>query len=253
MRQHTRVTGGTVISIMSSSVDELIRKPEQQPRVTLLELFFDLVFVFAFTRVTDRLVKDITDHQRTFLLEIGETLQVLLALLVVWFVTAWVTNLYDQQRPEIQLVIAGTIFGALGMAITLPQAFSKHGLTFASEYVAIHIGRGLILVPALRGHEAQRRAAGVLLWFGASAIPWIVGAILPVSPSRVALWTLAVVIDLTGAMLLWPAPWTSMRRPWPVSSEYLSERYRQFFVIALGELILIGGITLEFRGAGGAG
>jgi low temperature requirement protein LtrA len=56
----------------------------------------------------------------------------------------------------------------------------------------------------------------------------------------VAAWTLAILVDYTGAMLLWPAPW-GVRPQWPVSAEYLSERYRQLFIIALGELIVIAG------------
>jgi low temperature requirement protein LtrA len=137
------------------------------------------------------------------------------------------------------------------MAVALPQAFGNRGLAFASAYVAIHIGRGLVLVPATRGHEAQRRAAGVLLWFAVSGVAWIVGAILHGS-LRGALWTLAVAIDYTGAMVLWPAPW-GVRPQWPVSAEYLSERYRQFFIIALGESVLVAGATYSGTYFGGPG
>jgi low temperature requirement protein LtrA len=239
--QYQRETGRTVRSMTRSRAHELLRKPEQPPRATFKELFFDLVFVFAFTQITERLIANVTVHRRTLLSAVGEPLLALLALLMVWFITAWVTDLYDPQRPRVQLVIAGGMIGGLLMAVELPQAFGNWGLAFAGAYVAIHIGRGLVLVPALRGHEAQRRAAGVLLWFSVSALPWIIGAILPES-LRGALWTLAIAIDYTGAMLLWPAPW-GVRPRWPVSAEYLSERYRQVFIIALGELIVIAGVT----------
>jgi low temperature requirement protein LtrA len=151
-------------------------------------LFFDLVFVFAFTRVSQQLLAALTSHRRALLTDAGETLLLLLALLMVWFATAWITDLYDSRRPEVQLVVAGSMFGSLLMAVALPRAFGSGGLAFAAAYFAIHIGRGLVLVPALRGHEAQRRAAGVLLWFAVSAVPWIVGAVLQGSP-RWALWT----------------------------------------------------------------
>jgi low temperature requirement protein LtrA len=236
-----------------SRAEDLLRKPDQPSRPTFLDLFFDLVFVFAFTRVSQRLLTDLTSHRRTFLTEAGETLLLLLAFLIVWFATAWITDLYDPQRPEIQLVVAGTMLGSLIMAVALSQAFGNRGLAFASAYVAIHIGRGLVLVPALWGHEAQRRAAGVLLWFAVSAVPWIIGAILQEGP-RVALWTLAIAIEYTGVMLLYPAPWTGPTRSgWPVVAEYLSERYRQFFIIALGELILLAGITYSSKYYGATG
>jgi low temperature requirement protein LtrA len=230
--------------MLMTNATELLRKPEQRPRATLLELFFDLIFVFAFTRVTQRLAGDVTVNRWTFVTGIGKTLVLLLALLMVWFVTVWVADLYDLYRPRIQLVIAGTVLGALAMALTLPSAFDKHGLTFAGAYVAIHIGRALVLVPALHGHEAQQRASGVLLWFAVSAVPWIVGAVLPANPTRGLLWTVAVAIDYTGATVLWRPPY-GPRPQWPVSAEYLSDRYRQFFIIALGELILIAGITYD--------
>ncbi|WP_349876158.1 low temperature requirement protein A [Micromonospora sp. HUAS YX12] len=228
----------------TSRAAALLRKPGQPKRATFLDLFFDLVFVFALTRVSQRLLTDVTSQRWVVLTEVGHTVLLLLALLIVWFVTAWVTDLYDPTRPEIQLVVIGTMFGALVMAVAVPDAFGARALGFAGAYVAIHIGRHLVLVPALRGHKAQRRSASVLLWFAVSAVPWIVGATLPGSPTRGVLWTLAIAIDLAGAMLLWHTPWVGrMTSEWPVVAEYLSERYRQFFIIALGELILVTGIT----------
>jgi low temperature requirement protein LtrA len=240
--QYQRETGRTVVPMTRSRAGELLRKPEQPPRASFLELFFDLVFVFAFTRVSQQLLAALTSHRRALLTDTGKTLLLLMALLMVWFATAWITDLYDAGRPEIQLVVTGSMFGSLLMAVALPRAFGSGGLVFATTYVAIHIGRGLVLVPALRGHEAQRRAAGVLLWFAVSAVPWIVGAILHGS-LRGALWTVAIAIDYAAGMLLYPAPWTGpTRSAWPVVAEYLSERYRQLFIIALGELILVVGV-----------
>jgi low temperature requirement protein LtrA len=94
-----------------SRASKVLRKPEQPPRATFKELFFDLVFVFGFTRITARLMSDVTVYRRTSLTQVGETLLVLLALLMVWFITAWVTDLYDPDRPEVQLVVAGAMFG----------------------------------------------------------------------------------------------------------------------------------------------
>lgn len=247
---YQREAGRTVGSMTRSRGEELLRKPDEPPRATFKDLFFDLVFVLAFTGIVDLLIADATAHRRAFFSGVGQTLLLLLALLMVWFVTVWVTDLYSTRRTKIQLVVAGATFGGLLMAIELPQAFGNRGLAFAGAYVAIHVGRGALLVPALRG-EAQRRGAGVLLWFTVSAIPWIVGAIMS-DGLRAVLWTLGVAIDYSGAMRLWPAPWGPRPR-WPVSAEYLSERYQQFFMIALGSLLLIAGTTYSAKYLGDYG
>jgi low temperature requirement protein LtrA len=231
----------------TSRAAELLRKPEQPQRVTLLELFFDLVFVFALSRISQRLLEDLTSERRIVLTEAGQTVLLLLALMMIWFATTWITNLYDPQQPEIQLLVLVTMFWTLVIAVKVPEAFGDRGLVFASAYVAIHMGRGLLLVPVLRGHEVQRRAVAVFLWFAVSAVPWIVGGFLPESPARGVLWTVALAWEYTGALLLFPAPWRGRAPtpPWPVAAEYVSDRYRQFFIIALGELILVTGAAFR--------
>jgi low temperature requirement protein LtrA len=226
---------------------QLLRKPGQPERATFLELFFDLVFIFALTRVSHRLVEDITTERRIVLTEAGQTLLVLLALWMVWSATALITDLYDPEQPQIQLLIVATMSGSLVMAIAVPEAFGEHALAFAGAYVAIHVGRGLYLVPALRGHATQRRALRVLFWFAVSAVPWITGGLLPEGVAQGVLWTVAITLDYAALMLRLPVPKLG-RAPeteLPVVAEHLSERYRQFFIIALGELILIAGMTFS--------
>src|ERR1700754_2998810 len=143
---------------------DLLRERGDPQQATFLELFFDLVFVFALTRVSQRLIQDVTSGGSIALEEAGETLLLLLALWMVWFATALITDLYDPQRPEIQLVVVATMLGSLVMAVAVLGAFDHLALVFAGAYVSIHIGRGLYFVPALRGHEAQRRAGQVLFW-----------------------------------------------------------------------------------------
>ncbi|MBM0205162.1 low temperature requirement protein A [Micromonospora sp. STR1s_5] len=239
---------------MATRAAALLRNPGQPQRPSLLELFFDLVFIFALNRVSQRLVEEFTE-QRVILIEAGETLLLLLAFMVLWFVTAWVTDLYDPQRPQLQVLVYTAMLGALVMAVAVPHAFGDRSLAFAGAYVAVHIVRGLVIVPILRGHEAQRRAAGVFFWFTLSAVPWIAGAIVT-DLARSLLWTLAIAIDGAALLLFYPAPWSRpTQRQWPVLAEYLSERYRQFFIIALGELILTTGSAYSdtsFRQGGAA-
>jgi low temperature requirement protein LtrA len=140
------------------------------------------------------------------------------------------------------------MLGALVLAAVAPEAFGKQGPVFAGVYLAIQIGRGVFVVLVRPSNEIRRLYVRQLFWFGISAVPWIVGAITQGS-ARAALWTLAVVVDSMAKPLRWPAPRLGRASVWEfaISSRHLAERFRQFFIIALGELILVTG--LAFSGA----
>ena len=201
------------------------------------------MFVVALAQLSHGLIEDLT-WSGAF-----QTLVLLLAMWWVWSGTAFVTDLYDPQRPAIQLLVIATMLGSLVMVVALPDAFGERGLVFAGTYVAIQVGRELFLVLALRGHELQSRSVRVLFWFGVSAVPWIAGA-LAHGAARGALWTLAVAVDYTARGSRFPTPGLgrSPESEYPIAAEHLAERYRQLFVIALGELILVTALTLSGSG-----
>jgi low temperature requirement protein LtrA len=216
----------------------LLRDPEDPQRATFLELFFDLVFVLALTQLSHGLVQRLT-WAGAF-----QTLVLLLALWWVWANTAGLTDRLDPQRPPVQLIVVATMLGSLVLAAAVPVAFGTQGPIFAGAYVVINIGRSAFLVVVLRGHEVRRLWARQLVWFGVSAVPWIAGALVHDS-ARAALWTLAVALDYAMAALLWPTPGLGRAKAGEIglASEHLAERMRQFFIIALGELILLTGLT----------
>lgn len=219
-----------------------LRGPGDQ-RATYLELFFDLAFVFALAQLSYALLEDLSWSGA------GRALVLLLAVWWVWFTTAWITELFDPQRPAIQVLTIAIMVGALVMAVALPGAFDAWGLIFAAAYVLIHVGRDFFLVIALRGHELRRTTVRGLFWFGVSALPWLAGA-LTHGAGRAILWSLAVALDYAAYLFRHPTPRVG-RTPTaqlPSVAEHLAERYRQFFIIALGELILVTGLTL--RGTG---
>jgi low temperature requirement protein LtrA len=234
--------------MVASRAALLLRESGDPERATFLELFFDLVFVFTLTRVSQQAVAHLTSRHRIVLEGSVEPLLLLLALLVVWYTTTTVTDTYDPRRPEIQIIVVVTMVGTLLMGVAVPDAFDGRALVFVGAYVGIHLGRGLYLLAALRGHAEHRRAARSLFWFGISAVPWIAGAI-AIGVARKTLWTLAVAVDYTGLVLTYPTPRLG-RQPStesPVVVEHLSERYRQFFIVALGEPILITGLAFSAR------
>ncbi|MEH1165979.1 low temperature requirement protein A [Micromonospora sp. CPCC 205539] len=202
--------------------------------MTLLELFFDLVYVVALALISRGMVEHLDWHQA------GRALILLAAVWWTWTITTLVTDLYNPARTEIKLLICGVMFGALLMTTAIPGAFDDRGIVFAGAYVAIHLGRGLFLIPAVRRHpETQRRAARIFTWFVVSSIPWITGAFVS-GDARMACWALALAIDYSGFRLAYPVPGLGVvpEQQRNVTAEHLSERYQQFFIIALGDAIL---------------
>ncbi|TDC38898.1 low temperature requirement protein A [Micromonospora sp. 15K316] len=228
----------------------LLRKRESPQRPTFLELFFDLVYVFALTRIVHELVLDYTrghvaETLSTSLSENGETLLLLLALWSIWTQTAWTTSRFDPFQPAIQVVVVATMLGSLFLAVAISGALAETGMLFAGTYVAIQVGRTLFFVLTIRGHDLRRVNTLALVWFGASAVPWLVGAFAP-ELTRNLLWLLALAIDYLGARLGWPVPGLgrSQMSPWAVAGEHLAERYWQLVIVALGETILTSGSSL---------
>ncbi|MCZ7374518.1 low temperature requirement protein A [Micromonospora sp. WMMC250] len=211
-----------------------VRDPEGPRRVTLLELFFDLVYVVALALISRTMVERLDWHSA------GQALIMLAAVWWTWAITTLVTDLYDPERTEIKLLISAVMFGALLMTTAIPEAFNDRGFVFAGTYVAIHLGRGLFLMPAVRRQpQTQRRAARIFIWFVVSAIPWLLGAFVS-GEARIICWTVALAIDYLGFRLAYPVPGLGVvpETQRNVTAEHLSERYQQFFIIALGDCIL---------------
>jgi low temperature requirement protein LtrA len=214
-----------------------VRDPESPRRVTLLELFFDLVYVVALALISRALVTDVSWDRAL------QSLIMLMAIWWTWAITTLVTDMYDPERPEIKLLIVAVMFGALLMTTAIPEAFGSRGLVFSGTYVAIHLGRGLFLIRQVRRRpETQRRAARIFVWFAISAVPWIAGG-LAHGTAREALWGLALAIDYGGFRLAYPVPGLGVvpEAQRNVTAEHLSERYQQFFIIALGDAVLVTG------------
>src|SRR5215210_191083 len=103
-----------------------------EQRVTPLELFFGLVYVFAVTQLSHLLLGHPTP---------GGALGTLFLLLVVWRAwvdTTWVTNWFDPDRLPVRLLLVALMLVSLVMSVAIPEAFGAGGLMFALAYVTIH-------------------------------------------------------------------------------------------------------------------
>jgi low temperature requirement protein LtrA len=130
----------------------LLRDRSGVQRVTNIELFFDLVYVFAVTQLSHYLL----DHPT-----VTGVLQAGLLLVMVWLVwsyTTWVTNWLDPERMAVRLLLVVLMLISLAMAVSLPRAFEDLGLWVGGGYAIQQIGRSVFMVIALAAC-----AAGVVI------------------------------------------------------------------------------------------
>ena len=216
------------------------RDSGEEQRATTLELFYDLVFVFAITQVSHLLLDNLTWEG------VAHASLVLLVVWWAWNYTTWVTNELDPDSTAVRLVVIGIMLASLLMAVAIPEAFGAHGLLFAGSYVAIQIGRHsfLTFVSAHRGTIERERAGRILTWFVAAGVLWIAGGVAD-GWARSALWIAALAVDYVAPFVVYWVP----GRPrlsgdsWDVETTHFAERFQLFVIIALGETIVITGTT----------
>jgi low temperature requirement protein LtrA len=216
------------------------RDAGEAQRATTLELFYDLVFVFAITQVSHLLLDDLS------WLGAGEAL---LALLVVWWAwnyTTWVTNELDPDSTAVRLLLIWLMLLTLVLAIAIPDAFGERAILFAGSYVAIQLSRHVFLTfaAASRGTIERERSGRILFWFVVAGVFWIAGAFAE-DEARAALWIIALGIDLAAPLHFYSIPGRPRlsHTTWEVETAHFAERFQLFMIIALGETIVLTGAT----------
>jgi low temperature requirement protein LtrA len=213
---------------------------EEGQRATTLELFYDLVFVFAITQVSHLLLAHLTWEGA------GQSLLVLLVVWWSWNYTTWVTNELDPESTSVRLLMIALMLASLTMAVAIPEAFGDRALLFVVSYVAIQVGRHLFLTfaAAEAGTIERERAGRILTWFVAAGILWIAGALVD-GPARIGLWLLALALDYGAPLVTYWVPGRQRLEgaAWNVGTEHFAERFGLFIIIALGESIVITGAT----------
>ena len=219
---------------------EARRDPEQEYRASTLELFFDLVFVFAITQVSHLLLEHLTWKGA---LESG------MALLVVWWAwqyTTWATNEFDADAIPVRLMLIVIMMACLLMAVAIPDAFGDRGLLFAGAYVFIQVGRHFVMtfLAADKGTVERNRAVHIFTWFCFSGVFWIAGALVD-GDARILLWIVALMMDYGAPLISFRVPWLTAVKSddWNVGGYHFAERFQLFTIIALGETIVLTGAT----------
>ena len=216
------------------------RRASGAGRATTLELFYDLVFVFAITQVSHLLLNHLTWAG------VGQSLLVLLVVWWSWNYTTWVTNELDPETIPVRLLMIALMLASLLMAVAIPQAFGDRALLFVGSYVAIQVGRHsfLTFAAAEPGTIERVRAGRILIWFVASGVFWLAGAFVE-GPARVAFWLVALALDYGAPLVTFRIPGLPRVAPeaWSVGTEHFTERFGLFIILALGESIVITGAT----------
>jgi len=202
---------------------------DHEQRVTPLELFFDLVFVFAITQVTGLLAADPTWQG------LGRGVLVLAALWWSWAAYAWLTNTTNPDEGIVRLAMLAAGAAMLVVSLAVPEAFGDHGVLFAVAYLFVRVLHLAVYALAGRG---DRDLLGAVLTITPTAIvgPGMiaVAGFLEGAP-RISLWVLALALDYLG-------PLVSRGRGWHLSPAHFAERHGLILIIALGESIVALGV-----------
>lgn len=220
----------------------LLRAPDPHghAKVSFAELFFDLVFVFAVTQLSHRLIGHFT------LAGVLQTLFLMLAVWWVWIFTSWVTNWLDPEAIPVRACLFVFMLLGLLMSGAIPEAFDGRALMFAGSYVGIQVGRTLFFLWAARGSAGLlRNFQRILAWLTCSGVLWICGAVIP--QWQVPCWMAALGLEFVAPSLGFAVPGLgrSASTDWTVSGGHLAERCALFVIIALGESLLVTGATFS--------
>lgn len=214
------------------------RDGDRGDRVTFVELFFDLVFVFAITQLSHTMLEHLDP------VGIAQTAIMLVAVWWVWMYTTWATNWMDPQTGPIRWMLIALMLLGLVLSTSIPEAFGERSLGFAVAYLLMQVGRTAFVYWAYLGvnRENALNLGRITLWFVASAPLWIIGAIVG-GNAQLALWAVAVVLELAGPTVRYwtPVLGRSETATWNVSGDHMAERSGLFIIIALGESILVTG------------
>ena len=216
---------------MSTGERELLH----EHRVTPLELFFDLTFVFAITQVTSLLANEPTWSG------VLRGMLVLTAVWWAWSVFTWLTSAIDVDEGGVRLTMLAATGTMLIVALAVPGAFGDDAVLFAVAYLLVRILH-LVLSATVARHDPERWSA--LLRFAPTAF---LGPTLLVlagfldGNARIAIWIAALALDYLGPVLF------GLGRGWSVAPEHFAERYGLIVLIALGESLIAIGVGAGFE------
>jgi low temperature requirement protein LtrA len=200
---------------------------ERSTRVSSLELFFDLVFVFTITQLTGVLVAGG---------DAAAAVQVVVMLAVIWWMYdgyAWLTNAIATERLRYRVALIGGMGAFLIVALAVPEAYEGSGLAFGLGYLAVVLLHGAMYVRGTSVSEVAAILRIVPYNLAAAALVLVGGAL--GGDAQWVLWT-------GTAVLLWVTPWLTSTEGFLVSASHFVERHGLVIIVALGESVVVIGV-----------
>ena len=211
---------------------EVVSTPGGQ-KVTFVELFFDLVFVFCVTQIVTLLHEGVTWRA------IGEVTLVFWLVWWAWTQFTWALNAADTTHPRVEVATLVATSVAFFLAVGIPLAFHGKPLWFAGTYIAVRV-LGILVYDWVAWTNVSQRAAVRLfsLVSVGGLIAVLVGGIMG-GTGQYVLWSLAIVLDIGAAAI------GGRAEGWNLQAEHFSERHGLFVIIALGESLIVAAISLS--------
>src|SRR5919108_2542558 len=207
------------------------RRVRLDERASPLELFFDLVFVFALTQVTSFMADETTWEG------VLKGMLVLAALWWAWGAYAWLTNYINTDAWRERFLVFVSMAAMLVAALAVPHAFGDDGVLFGCAYAVVRWMHIFIFAEANEDVDTGQAISRL----SRTALPapalLIVAGFLD-GADQVVLWVVALVIDFSG-------PFVFGVRGFRVSPSHFAERFGLIVIIALGESIVAIGIGAE--------
>ena len=218
------------------------RNGHEHHRVTYVELFFDLVFVFAVTQLSHGLLAHLTP------LGAVQTAVLMVAVWWVWIDTTWSPTGSIPRRPPVRLMLFALMLAGLVLSASIPKAFEDRGLAFALAFACYaarpqHLHAVGAQAPRCGNFRNFVRIIDLARIVGGPL--WILAAFFD---SRTRLGHLGIGVfrrfrsrrrSTSGV----PGLGRSTTADWNVEGGHMAERCGLFVIIALGESILITGAT----------
>jgi len=217
-----------------------LRRAEGADRASNLELFYDLVFVFAITQLSHLLVQhptwDSAVHAAVLLAMVWQT----------WVYMTWAITYLDADHPAVRGLLLANMFASLVLASAIPEAFHTRGTTVAAAYAVMHVGQPLFMIAALRRDPLQIAFLRIAPWSALTSGLVLIGAEQH-GGVRAALWGASVAVDLGAAAYGFAVPGLGRSRTsdWTISGSHFAERCQAFVLIALGESIVVIGALMS--------
>jgi low temperature requirement protein LtrA len=215
------------------------RAAHHEERVGFVELFFDLVFVFAVTQLSHIII--LHPDPKGFL----QAGLLFVAVWWVWVETAWVTNWLDVRNIEVRLLLFFLMGVALIMTISLPDALGARATIFVATYLIFRFSRHFFMLAALAryNHDNFVGFIRITLWAAIETLFWIGGLLVDETVTRLAIWGIAIaILNVAPMTSYWlPILGATDTRIWDIEGHHFSERCGLFIIIALGESILVTG------------